>query len=133
METIKITQISRFTNDKQGNPLQTKDGRPYTRVNLKTDKYGDKWLSGFGNQTNADWKQGDEVEIIVKQNGEYLNFDTPKKEDNLLKEINSMAFAIHGLQADMRKVLGLLQGAKEEEEPPMPEVDEDSDGMGDQF
>ena len=81
MEKYKITKITRYQNDKQGQPLKTKDGRPYTRVNLQTAQHGQKWISGFGSNTNVNWKEGDEVELIIKENGEYLNFSEPKKID----------------------------------------------------
>lgn len=79
MEKVKLTNVFRADKDKSGNPYTTKDGRTYTRVSIKTEKHGDKWLSGFGNQDNINWKAGDEVEIEVKTNGAYLNFETPKK------------------------------------------------------
>lgn len=81
MEKFKITKITRYTKDKQGVQLKTKDGRDYTRVNLQVAQHGQKWISGFGSNTNVNWKEGDEVELIVKENGEYLNFSEPKKID----------------------------------------------------
>lgn len=81
MEKFKITKITRYTTDKQGQKLKTKDGRDYTRVNIQTEQYGQKWISGFGSNTNVNWKEGDEVELIIKVNGEYLNFSEPKKID----------------------------------------------------
>jgi len=77
MEKLKITKIYRSTKDKNGNALTTKDGRNYERVAIKCDKYGDKWLSGFGNSQNKDWQEGDEVEIEIEKKGEYLNFHLP--------------------------------------------------------
>lgn len=87
---VTITKINRTTTDKKGDALKTKDGRPYTRISLKTDQHEDKWLSGFENADTKSWKQGDSVEIEVTQNGEYLNFKTPKKgeiNDQALKDI----------------------------------------------
>lgn len=68
---VTITQVSRKERT-------AKSGKPYTSLGLKTNEHGDKWLSGFGNKDNADWKAGDTVEIDVEQKGEYLNFSTPK-------------------------------------------------------
>jgi len=83
MEKQKITQINRYTTKKDGSPLMAKqkDGsmKPYTSIRIKTDRHGDKFLSGFGDKDNAGWNVGDEIEIEVKQEGEYLNFKTPKK------------------------------------------------------
>ena len=74
MKTFKITKIYRNTKDKEGNDLITKDGRNYERVAIKTEEYGDKYISGFGNNRNKNWQVGDEVEIEIEQSGEYLNF-----------------------------------------------------------
>lgn len=75
----KLTFVGRYDKKKDGTPLVSKAGKPYTSVRIKTEKHGDQYLSGFGNKDNADWKVGDEVEIEVEQKGEYLNFTTPKK------------------------------------------------------
>lgn len=88
METVKITKIFKTNKDKNGNELKTKDGRNYTRLSIKTSQHGEKYLSGFENAQNKDWQEGDEVEIITKQNGEYLNFDTPKKDDKVIEMLS---------------------------------------------
>ena len=93
METVKITKIYRSMKDKNGNPLKTKDGRPYERVAIKTTQYGDKYISGFGGKGNLEWKEGDEVQIEISENGEYLNFDMPKASSaspELLVKINQI-------------------------------------------
>lgn len=78
---VKLTKVSRKTTDKEGNPLKTRDGRPYTRLSIQTQEHGAKWLSGFNNAQTANWKEGDSVEMEVTEKGEYLNFSVPKKED----------------------------------------------------
>lgn len=75
-----ITSIFRNDKDKNGAPLKTKIGKPYVRVNIKTDAHGDKYISGFGNAENANWKIGDKINVLVEQRGEYLNFSMPRKE-----------------------------------------------------
>jgi len=78
MEKVKIARIAR-------NNKTSREGKPYVSLGLQTNEYGDVWLNGFGNKSNEHWKEGDEVEIeikkVVKGDREYLNFDTPKKED----------------------------------------------------
>ena len=69
---ISITGISRKEK------VSTRTNKPFTSLGLKTQEYGDKWLSGFGNASNKDWKVGDTVEVEIEQKGEYLNFTTPK-------------------------------------------------------
>lgn len=75
---LTLTQVFATNKDKNGNQLTSKDGKPYTRMSIKANEYGDKWISGFKNKSNENWKSGDEVECIVEQKGEYLNFSLPK-------------------------------------------------------
>lgn len=74
---VTLRKIARFENDKNGNPLRTKDGKPYQSVRVQTEEHGDKWLSGFGNKTTDTWVEGSKVEVLVEQKGEYLNFKMP--------------------------------------------------------
>ena len=90
---LTITKIHRSNKDKEGKELIGKNGRPYTRVGIKTMQYGEKWLSGFENRQNANWKEGDSVEVIVEQKGEYLNFRTisiDERVDELEKRMNNV-------------------------------------------
>lgn len=72
VEKITISRIGFFDKDKQGNQLKNKDGKPYTRCLI--DSTDGRKISGFRDETNTHWKQGDEVEIDVEQKGEYWNF-----------------------------------------------------------
>lgn len=76
-EKVTITRIGVFTKDKEGNPLTTKQGKPYTRVLI--DTADGRKMSGFGNQTTSNWKEGDEVEVEVTESNGYLNFRVPKQ------------------------------------------------------
>lgn len=87
MEKVIITKVFRTDTDKAGAKLMSKAGKPYTKCNIQTQQHGEKYLSGFGNKTNENWKAGDEVEIKVTQNGEWLNYETPKAEDLQKNEI----------------------------------------------
>lgn len=71
METVKITNIKRESKI-------SKTGKPYTSLRMQTEKHQENWLSGFGNKDNQGWNVGDTVEIEVKMNGQYYNFETPK-------------------------------------------------------
>ncbi|MEK7180286.1 MAG: hypothetical protein AAB706_02320 [Patescibacteria group bacterium] len=74
IKKLTLTKIYRSTTNKDGQELRTKDGRPYEKLGIKTEEYGDKWLSGFGNRFNENWREGNVVEVEVEQKGEYLNF-----------------------------------------------------------
>ena len=71
---LTITGIWRYTTKQDGSPLVGSNGKPYTSVKIKTQEYGDKQLSGFGDVWNAEWKDGQQIEVDVEQKGEYLNF-----------------------------------------------------------
>lgn len=94
---VSLTSIKRFSEDKEGNPLKTKDGRPYTRLLIRTKEHGERGISGFDNIQTQNWKEGDEVEIEVEPKGEYLNFKLPNKQDLVskqLEEINNRTLKI---------------------------------------
>jgi len=97
----KIQKIYRSDKDKNGNPLKTKDDRPYTRIAIQTAEYGSKWLSGFENRANFDWKEEDVVEIEIEKvlvNGkEYLNFKN-------LSQIQLLWRAINEIKADIEAI-----------------------------
>ena len=87
---VTITKIYRSTQDKNGKPLTTKDGRNYERVSIKTREHGEKWISGFGNAGNANWREGDTVEVFIEEKGEYLNFKQPDKLALLEERVNKL-------------------------------------------
>lgn len=102
---MKITSITRYTKDKDGNTLKTRDGRPYTSVRLKVEEHGDKWISGFGNAQNENWQVGDEVDITVAQKGEYLNFVMPKKSS---PDMDRFATVLNNIQSQLGDILQIL-------------------------
>ena len=85
-----MTNLYRSWNDKNGNPNKTSDGREYERVAFKCKEYGDKYVSGFGNRTNKDWKVGMEVEVEIEEKGQYINFKMPDKLVELEKRIEAL-------------------------------------------
>ena len=96
MEKVTISAISRKEK------VSAKTNKPFTSLGLKTKEYGDKWLSGFGNKDNAGWKEGDVVELEVVQRGEYLNFETPKKEDKADAKLEQILNYLVGLKIDLQ-------------------------------
>lgn len=94
---VRLTTVYRTKTDKKGNLLTSKkSGKPYERVSIKTVEHGDKWLSGFGGQWNADWAEGDEVDIVVKEAGQYLNFERLNPLDALESRIKALEEAVFG-------------------------------------
>lgn len=92
MQKITLTRVYSNDKDKEGKPLMSKAGKPYTKLAIKCAEHGDAWLSGFQNAGNKDWKEGDVVEVIItsqvgKDGKTYLNFETPKAEELLARQI----------------------------------------------
>lgn len=105
---VKLTQVYVTDKDKNGNPLMTKNNKPYTRMSIKTEQHGDKWISGFQNRTNANWKAGDEVDVVIKENGQYLNFETPKVENMQSEKLDKIMAMITELGMDVKTLLHRL-------------------------
>lgn len=76
MQKVNLTYVQREEKT-------ATSGKHYTSLRIKCAEYGDRFLSGFGNASNKSWKQGDTVEIEVKEVAKdgktYLNFETPKE------------------------------------------------------
>ena len=100
---VTLTKVYASDKDKNGNPLVSKTGKPYKKMSIKCVEHGDKWLSGFEGRDNANWKEGDQVEIIVKQNGEYLNYDVPKAEDKLAMRVSALELEVMNLRNSLAK------------------------------
>jgi hypothetical protein len=83
---MKLTingEVYKNTKKKDGTPFIGKNGKPYTLLSFGVKeevlgKVGAR-VSGFMNRENENWKDGDEIEVEVTQNGEYLNFKMPDK------------------------------------------------------
>lgn len=123
-----LTQVKRYTKDKDGHPLKTRDGKPYERLNVQVESYGEKWISGFGNSRNKNWQAGDEVEIEVTENGQYLNFSMPKPVvmggmSEADKEIlQQLAAGQTLILAQLKKIEGLL--SIPQDDAPMPDFEQ---------
>jgi hypothetical protein len=87
LKKLTIQKIARFDTNKEGDTLTTKDGRPYTRVILNTKEYPSDKISGFGSPVTDAWKEGDVVEVIIEEKGEYVNFKLPKAGDAAMQKI----------------------------------------------
>jgi len=94
---IKLTKVNRLTKDKEGNALVNKNGKPYTRLLINCNEYGERAMSGFDNATTANWAVGDTVDVEISEvkKGEnvYLNFKPTgiQKQDDLGKVMVELA------------------------------------------
>src|SRR3990167_2050484 len=122
---VKLTKIHRETADKNGKPYTTQDGRPYTRLALQTKEHGANWLSGFGNQYNQNWREGDIVEIEVttveKEGKHYLNFRSLGKLELLERRVIALEDAFRTLKSAPRSA----ETVKDEDIPVFDPKDEE--------
>jgi hypothetical protein len=95
---VTINKVMRYTEDKNGNPLRTKDGKPYTSLRMQVAEYPDKWMSGFDGKSTATWKEGDVVEVFVEQKGEYLNFKVPNATSVATEKIGDLEARVVALE-----------------------------------
>ena len=92
IENVKLTKVYINDTKKDGTKLLTKDGRPYKKIAIQTDKHAG-YLSDFIFRDDDEkllWKVGDEVEITVWQNGDYKNFKVPTRLDRLEIRLNEL-------------------------------------------
>jgi hypothetical protein len=94
---VHLTQVYRASANKKGEQyISKKTGKPYERLSIKTQEHGDKWLSGFGSSWNADWQEGDEVDIVIKESGDYLNFERANPVDAFEARIKALEDVVFG-------------------------------------
>lgn len=93
---LKITGIKQYTKDKEGNVLTGKFG-PYVRVVVSTSDYPTKDISVFAKK-EVDWKIGEEIELDVTENGQYLNGKIPKKEDLAVSGVQELEKRVKKLE-----------------------------------
>lgn len=129
IQKVTLSFINRTDKDKNGNPLVTKTGKPYSRLSIKTIQHGDKYLSGFSDGWNQGWKLGDEVSIDVTQNGQYLNFGKVNMEAVLLDRVNSLEAKMIQVVAEIKRINNKTTSAGtpvpfSEPEPSLPPEDE---------
>ncbi len=132
---VKLTNVYVTDKDKEGNLLMSKAGKPYTRMSIKTEEHGDRWISGFKNKGNESWKQGDTVEVIIKENGQYLNFDTPKPNDvnnekleDIMKMLTEIKLDVKAIKERTKRNVGEMspdEVPQDDEMPDFNKVDND--------
>jgi hypothetical protein len=108
---ITLTKVYVSDKNKDGTPLMSKLGKPYSKMSVKCVEHGDKWLSGFKGRENEFWKEGDQVDVIIKQNGEYLNYEVPKAEDKLAMKISAIEVDVMNLKNAVAKLGGAVAPA----------------------
>ena len=83
-----------------------KNGKPYTRMSVKVAEHGEKWISGFESPVNKGWKEGDVVAMVIKENGEYLNFEVPKPADKIDEKLEKVLNELMAIKLMVNSLVG---------------------------
>ena len=90
---VKITKVYISDKDKDKKPLLTRDGKPYFKIGIKTDKFGEDWYSCLSFRDDdkvRNLQEGDEVIIAIEINGQYKNFKLPTRLDLLEERVDEL-------------------------------------------
>ena len=104
---VALKKITKYTTDKEGKQLMSKQNKPYTRLVIETEEHN-KPLSGFENAQTSKWEVGQQVDIEVKENGQYLNFSVPKAEDKVNEKLELVLNKLVGIQLEIGRLTDAL-------------------------
>ena len=95
-----IKKIYRNDKNQKGQPYVGKNG-PFTRITLLLEQLPDEKVYGFANDLNAEWKDGDMIDIDItekkgKDNKLYKNFKNLSQKSSRLDEIEARLTALEG-------------------------------------
>ena len=100
MQTVKITRVfSSDTKKDTGEKYKDKNGKPFYRVGIQTDKTGDDWYSTIAYDSNSpemQLEEGQEVDIVFEEKNGYKNFKLPSKLDTLEKRVEKLERLVGG-------------------------------------
>lgn len=103
METVTLTRVFRKN-------VTTSKGAAIN-LSIKTKEYGDKWISGFQNESNKDWAEGQQVQVEITQNGQYLNYKTIKGAKSSQVSSTEVIYRLKRIEAMLSEVLGKVGGS----------------------
>lgn len=119
-----LTQIkSIYINDKKpsGEPYIDKTGTPFKRAVLETadgrkasmiiGKYGAKDLAII-----QGWKQGDFVDVVFEEVGQFTNFKIPSKTDVVIEKTASLEERVKTLETSFTLLKSLVTGKQTQTE-----------------
>lgn len=108
-KNVKLTDVSREQKWSQ------RTSKPYEAVRLRTVEFGDRFLSGFGNEDNKSWQVGDEVALIITESQKtdrtgrpYLNFETVKKQRSAAPQGGGMPVEVVKLLTAMKLEIDVI-------------------------
>lgn len=92
-QKVKITKVFKSDKGKDGKAFVSKNGKPFWKVGILTDRTGEEWYStvSFRNDSaEMNLKEGDEVAVIFETNGQYKNFKIPSRLDLLELRVQAL-------------------------------------------
>lgn len=94
LQKVKLTKVfSSDTKKDTGQKYVDKNGKPFWRVGIKTDKTGDDWYSALAyspSDREMQLEEGQEVELLLEEKNGYKNFRLPSKVDLLEKRVEAL-------------------------------------------
>lgn len=101
-----LTYVNQFKTNKEGKPYIDKKGRPFVRVSIKVQEYGDNYVSGIIFEPNCNWQVGEKKELVISKEmysgKEQLKFELPRKENKFEKienDITALKLRVSNLEA----------------------------------
>ena len=99
-----IKKIYRNDKNQKGQPYVGKNG-PFTRITLLLEELPDEKVYGFANDLNAEWKDGDMIDIDItekkgKDNKLYKNFKNLSQKSSRLDSLEARVSALEGKTQD---------------------------------
>lgn len=82
-ETVTIISLDRESK------VSKRTNKPYESLSINTKEHG--WISGFGGKGNERWKEGDIVNVIIKKEKAYTNFEMPQSEGGARNNSSTVA------------------------------------------
>lgn len=120
MEKIRLAKITHYEKNKDGEPLLTKNNKPYIRCVIQDNK--GRTLSGFGSNQTKKWAEGGEIEVEVTQNGQYLNFRLPPQNVSR-EEFDLLAKKVKFLEDEIGYLHNQIDGKDQKEQGEPEEID----------
>ena len=94
---IVLTKIYISDQKKDGTKFVDKNNKPFKRVAIQTDSHGETWLSSFSFRDSdemREWKEGQEVQILISKRDDFWNFRIPTKGDLLEERVTKLEEAV---------------------------------------
>lgn len=130
MQNCIITKVFKDNKSKDGKALIAKNGKPYWKVAIKTDKTGDVWYSSIVFKEDdriMKLETGQETTLILEENGDFKNFRIPTKLDYVEARVVRLEQAMKQVVTELKKVISTQSQGKTstgDKIPDFSEVDE---------